>query len=281
VTERQVRWLFIVLVVVQFMLLSAQVPSVGGGNSSLEAALLLAVAPVTTVVSWLGDLTVSAGQGLSLRRALLEDNERLRSEVESLKRQTIEGFGLEQEVQRLSMALEYSRTRGTGLQVADIVFVDHASWLQTIVLAVEEGKAVHNQPVVSSRGLVGRVVVESGRYAKVQLVTDRSASVGVMIERSRRQGLVRGAGGGELELDFVPLQSEVLVGDRVVTAGIDGVFPRGIPVGTITEVEPGSELFHKIRLVPAVDFGHLDQVYLLQGVNVPEDIKSDLPDARP
>jgi len=263
------------------MLLSAQVPSVGGGNSSLEAALLLAVAPVTTVVSWLGDLTVSAGQGLSLRRALLEDNERLRSEVESLKRQTIEGFGLEQEVQRLSVALEYSRTRGTGLQVADIVFVDHASWLQTIVLAVEEGKAVHNQPVVSSRGLVGRVVVESGRYAKVQLVTDRSASVGVMIERSRRQGLVRGAGGGELELDFVPLQSEVLIGDRVVTAGIDGVFPRGIPVGTITEVEPGSELFHKIRLVPAVDFGHLDQVYLLQGVNVPEDIKSDLPDARP
>jgi rod shape-determining protein MreC len=102
-----------------------------------------------------------------------------------------------------------------------------------------------------------------------------------MIERTRRQGVARGAGAGVLDLDFVPLQEEVQIGDRVVTAGIDGIYPRGLPVGTVVAVEPGSELFHDIRLRPAVDFGLLDQVYVLESELVPEEAKDLSPDARP
>jgi len=138
-----------------------------------------------------------------------------------------------------------------------------------------------NQPVVSGDGLVGRVVVAAGPYAKVQLIADRSASVGGMIERTRRQGVVRGAGRGSLELDFVPLQADVRVGDMVVTAGIDGIYPRGIPVGQVVEVEPGGELFHKIRMAPTVDFGVLEVVYLLDREPVPAEVKEAIPDAEP
>ena len=94
--------------------------------------------------------------------------------------------------------------------------------------------------MLSPDGLVGRVFTVAGPYAKVQLITDRAAGVGGMILRTRRQGVVRGGGRGSgLELDYVPLQADVRPGDRVLTAGIDGVYPRGIPIGTVVSVEPG------------------------------------------
>ncbi|MGB6362532.1 MAG: rod shape-determining protein MreC, partial [Thermoanaerobaculia bacterium] len=209
------------------------------------------------------------------------ENRRLRSEVEELRQRTIHVEGMEDSVLHLAAAVEYAAGANYPVVLADIVFIDHTSWLQTLVLLVKEGAVAVNQPAVVSEGLVGRVVVASGPYAKVQLITDRSASVGGMIERTHRQGVVRGAGRGSLELDFVPLQADVRVGDHVLTAGIDGIYPRGISVGTVVAVEPGSELFHTIRLSPSVDFGVLDAVYLIEREPVPETVKEALPDAEP
>jgi rod shape-determining protein MreC len=100
--------------------------------------------------------------------------------------------------------------------------------------------------------------------------------------RNRRQGVVRGSGDASdsLDFDYVPLQAEIRPGDRVVTAGIDGVYPRGIPVGTVVAVEPGGQLFHRIRLAPTVDFGTLDQVYLLDHPALPGEVKKAIPGAR-
>lgn len=281
VNERRIRWIFLFLVIGQFILITAQIPVLGSEQSRLESALLGIVSPLGQIVGG-GTKTLLLGAGnLALRRTLLDENRRLRAEVDELRRLKMRSFGLEEEVERLTEAVVYSRTTGNPLQVADIVYIDHASWLQTMVLSVDRATVEMNQPVVSGKGLVGRVVVVGGPYAKVQLITDLSASVGVMIQRTRRQGLARGGGGGELDLDFVSLQADVRVGDLVVTAGIDGIYPRGIPVGTVTSVEPGPELFHEIRMVPTVDFGLLDQVYVLDRVPVPEEIKEALPDAQP
>ena len=82
-------------------------------------------------------------------------------------------------------------------------------------------------------------------------------------------------------MDFVPLQADVVVGDTVLSAGIDGVFPRGFAIGTVTAVEPGNELFHRIRLRPAVDFGEIDQVFLLEREPFPEELEREARDARP
>ena len=156
-----------------------------------------------------------------------------------------------------------------------MVYVDHASWLRTLVLYTGAAEPRRNQPVVTARGLVGRIVVPAEPYAKVLLITDRSASVSAMIQRTRRRGMVRGSK-EHLLLDNIPLQEDVRPGDQVVTAGIDGVFPRGIPIGVVTEVEPGPELFHRIRVSPHIDFGLLDQVYVLTEEVVPSEIKEAL-----
>ncbi|MGH9465286.1 MAG: rod shape-determining protein MreC, partial [Thermoanaerobaculia bacterium] len=120
-----------------------------------------------------------------------------------------------------------------------------------------------------------------GRYAKVQLLTDRAASVSAMVERTRRQGLVRGAGQGALTLDFIPVQEEIGPGDRVLTAGIDGIYPRGLPIGTVAEVAAGEGMFHRVEVAPAVDFGRLDQVYVLDTTPLPASAVGQMLEANP
>ena len=280
-TEARTRWLLILLVLGQLFLLAAQLPGPASQTSILETAALRVVTPFANVIAAGVRLGETMVQDLALRRTLVAENRRLRAEVEVLRRRTIHLEGMEESVLHLTQAVEYAAGANYPLVLADIVFIDHTSWLQTLVLSVKEGVVSVNQPAVVSEGLVGRVVVAAGPYAKVQLITDRSASVGGMIERTHRQGVVRGAGRGSLELDFVPLQADVRVGDRVLTAGIDGIYPRGIPVGTIVAVEAGNELFHTIRMSPSVDFGVLDAVYLIERDEVPEALKEALPDAEP
>jgi rod shape-determining protein MreC len=184
---------------------------------------------------------------------------------------------------RLGEAVRYGTPPAGRIRAVDVVYADHASWLRTLVLYTGDAPARVNQPVLSPDGLVGRVVTVAGPYAKVQLITDGAASVGGMVLRNRRQGVVRGSGrgSGSLELDYVPRQADVRPGDRVVTAGIDGVYPRGIPVGTVLSVSQGGQLFHRIQLAPAVDFGALDQVYLLDFAAVPADLKEARPGGNP
>lgn len=280
-SERHIRWLLVVLLVGQLLLLTSQARQPEGQRSYLEAGLVRILSPVASLVATVAEGVRGLGDSIRLNSALSAENRRLRAEVESLRQQKLRSFGMATDLERLSEALAYERSAGGPVQAADVVYIDHASWLQTAIVAASEGSIEVDQPVVSSDGLVGRVVLVSGRYAKIQLVTDRSASVGAMIERNRRQGIVHGGGRGSLELDYIPLQIEANVGDTVVTAGIDGVFPRGVPVGTIVEVEAGNELFHSIRVVPSVDFGVLDQVFILGRETLPEEIIGDPLDARP
>ena len=280
-SERHTRWLLVVLLLAQLLVLTAQVRDPTGGNSVLEAGAVRSLAPLASLVASVADGVRNLGSNVRLNRTLIEENELLRSRLEELQRQNMRLFGVESDLQRLSEALDYERATGGPLMAADIVYIDHTSWLQTAIVSVKEGRAQIDQPVVSTVGLVGRVVLVAGRYAKIQLITDRSASVGVMIQRTRRQGVIRGSGGGNLELDYIPAQADVKAGDLVVTAGIDGVYPRGVPVGSIAAVAAGAELFHRIRVAPRVDFGLLDQVFILGRQPVPEELKEELPDASP
>ncbi|MFQ5525292.1 MAG: rod shape-determining protein MreC [Thermoanaerobaculia bacterium] len=268
-SEKRTRWFLVGVLLAHLILLSAQVRRDGRGDSLLESSMLRLVAPVASGVDGVAAGWASLLERFETRRSLRAENESLRVELQALRRERVEAFGLEQKLELLSKASEYARATGSVPRVADVVLLDYGSWQQTLVLYVGDGSVSRQQPVVTDAGLVGRVVVPAGPYAKVQMITDRSASVGAMIERTRRQGVVRGGEQGFLEMEFVPLQEEVMVGDRVLTAGIDGVYPRGIPVGTVVSVAAGSELFHQITLVPEVDLGHLDQVFLLDPETAP------------
>ena len=279
--ERRTGWLLILVLVAQLVFLSSRVPGRGGHGTALESAGLRVLGPFARLVAIVSESFSGSRESLALRHRLIEENRALKREITGLRLQLLRAADLGGEMARLGAAVEYDAPPAGNIRAADVVYADRASLLRTLVLYAGAQPARFDQPVLSPAGLVGRVVVTSGPYAKVQLITDRAAAVGAMILRTRRQGVVRGsAQDAGLELDYVPLQADVRVGDRVVTAGIDGIYPRGIPVGTVVSVEPGGQLFHKIQLVSAVDFGSLDQVYLLDHEPVPRQIKEALPGVR-
>lgn len=277
VTERRIFLLFVVVVLGQLVLLTAQIPSPSGEGSTLDSLALRVLAPPSRLIARGVDSLHNLRRLLRTRASLQEENRQLNEEIRRLRLEQARRYGLELQLEKLARALDYRPPFSGRVQVADVVYADHASFLRTLVIYMplepETSFVPATSPVTSSDGLVGRLLDRQGEYARVQLITDRASSVGAMIARTRRQGIVRGGDGGLLVLDYVPLQADVRQGDQVVTAGIDGVYPQGIPIGVVVSVEAGNELFHRIRVLPAVDFGTLDQVYVLIRGGVPGELE--------
>src|SRR5581483_7877215 len=121
----------------------------------------------------------------------------------------------------------------------------------------------HDMAIIAPGGVVGRIAVPSARASKVQLLIDRNAAAGALIERSRAQGVVVGAGEDRLRLDFVAESSDIVVGDNVVTSGIDGIYPKGFAIGKVETVEKNGPSYRRIIVKPAVDFSALEDVLVV------------------
>ncbi len=209
----------IALLLAQLGLLTSQVRARGGGPTRLESMALRLVAPVARMVSGTIDLARCTGDGFKSSEALREEVAVSRRRSPELRMEKLRLQSLDDQVERLSNALGYKAPFEGQVRLADVVYVDHTSWLQTLFLFMPARQAVPGSAVASADGLVGRVILTEGSYAKVQLLTDRASGVGAMIERTRRQGIVRGAGRDGLALEYVPLQADVQVGDRVFVVG--------------------------------------------------------------
>ena len=117
--------------------------------------------------------------------------------------------------------------------------------------------------VIAPAGVVGRLVVPSMRSAKVQLLIDRNAAAGAIIERTRAQGVVVGGGDDRLRMEYVSEVFDIVVGDVVVTSGIDGIYPKGFVIGQIESVERSGGAYKRITIKPAVDFRSLEEVLVV------------------
>jgi rod shape-determining protein MreC len=117
--------------------------------------------------------------------------------------------------------------------------------------------------VITADGVVGKVLRAFRTTSQVLLVNDQTSGVGAILEKSRLQGVLRGTPLGEVVLEKVMSDEAVQPGERVVTSGGDQIFPKGLPVGTVTKVSPGAELFLNIRVKPAADLGRLEEVLVI------------------
>ena len=117
--------------------------------------------------------------------------------------------------------------------------------------------------IIAPAGIVGRLVVPSLRSAKVQLLIDRNAAAGAIIERTRAQGVVVGAGDDRLRLEYASEVFDIVAGDIVVTSGIDGIYPKGFIIGRVESVERSGLAYKRIMIKPAVDFSSLEDVLVV------------------
>ncbi len=196
----------------------------------------------------------------------------LRAENEELKRQLAAAGIASQEQRALA-----DRARGLEkmLELRDRVdlrttaaeIIGAAAMPDFRTLTIDKGTRDGLGPdmaVIAPAGVVGRLVTPSARSAKVQLLIDRNAAAGAIVERTRAQGVVVGGGGNErLQMQYVSEASDVAVGDVVVTSGIDGIYPKGFIIGRVETVEKNGPAFKRIVVKPAVDFSQLEEVLVV------------------
>ncbi len=148
---------------------------------------------------------------------------------------------------------------------AELVGVDVSPWFRSVL--VDKGRADgvrSGMPVISDRALAGLVTATSEDAARGMLLLDRQSAVDGTVQRSRARGIVRGRGDDVLEFEFVARGSDVRAGDVVITSGLGGVYPKGLLIGQISEIsDPGSRLLATAVVQPAVDFGRLEQVFVM------------------
>lgn len=190
-------------------------------------------------------------------RRLSEDNRQLRAELA-----THEEIRLANE--RLRRLLAFRESVALPALPAQVIAEDATSWFRTVVLDKGSTDGVaEGMPVVVAEGVVGRVIRSAPHESRVLLLTDASSAAATLVQRTRTRGVCRGQGDG-LSLDFTLRLADVAVGDRIVTSGTGGVFPKGLVVGEVTRVARGEYgLFQAVTVEPAVDFSRLEEVLVL------------------
>ena len=244
VIPRRPTLLFIVVLALLFLLMSvsSQTRYVGETRTMFERSVMTIFSPVPKFVNWVGTAAQDIHHGYVDMRRAVNENVELRRKVASLTTENLKLRQSEGDLKRLRGLLAYAEK-----------FDLQTSMAQT-------------------NGLIGRVVLTTNDLAKVQLVTDNHSSVGSLVERTRRQGVVRGDGSSNIQMFDIPALSDVQPGDRIVTAGIDGVYPRGINIGTVVRAEPGRSLFKTVTLKPAVDFGAIEEVIVIHTRKIPSSV---------
>jgi rod shape-determining protein MreC len=201
---------------------------------------------------------------IDLRRAHTE-NDVLKREVQTLQIRLQEERAQAQRTDNLRQLLELRERANLDTTAAEVIAAAASPEFRTVTIDKGTGEGLAaDMAVISPAGVVGRVILPSRRASKVQLLIDRNAAAGALIERTRVQGVVEGFGDGSLRMEYVPGTSDVKPGDLVVTSGIDGIYPKGFVIGTIEQVERGSGGYHQIMVRPAVDFSRLEEVLVVR-----------------
>src|SRR5687767_16024886 len=255
-------YLFMAVIIGHIILISAQV-NTQRGVPLLEAITFGAFAEVQRASSTvLGGVRTSWDDYLALQ-SVRSDNEQLRREVAQLQMALQQQRALAQQSRTLVELLKLREATQLDTVAAGVIAGSASPDFRT--LTIDKGSADGLRPdmaVIAPAGVVGRIITPSARAAKVQLLIDRNAAAGAIVERSRAQGVVEGAG-GSLRLNYVSGTADVQSGDVVSTSGIDGIYPKGFVIGQIESVERSAGSFGAIVIRPAVDFSSIEAVLVV------------------
>ena len=196
---------------------------------------------------------------------LEEENRLLREIIEEMKQERIQLLEFRGENSRLRSLLGFKQGFQRPLLPAEVIGKDLSGWFQTVVIdrgkrdGIEEGMAV-----VSVQGIVGQIMESSKSFARVLLITDPNSAVAALIQRTRARGVVEGDGRQFCRLKYLHRSEEIEPGDLVLASGLDGLYPKGVLIGTVLRTETKDpELFQRVEVKPSVDFRRLEDVMVL------------------
>lgn len=194
-----------------------------------------------------------------------EENRNLKKKIDDMKSQLVlyqEGY---LEAQRLRGLLALQDGHDFHFVPARVVGREQVALSKTILInkgTVHGFKA--GQPVMAAPGLVGRVIDASWHAAKILPLIDENSNVDAIVQRTRIQGIIRGAGSRGCVLKYISKTQDVKEGDIIISSGIGGVFPKGVMIGQVSHVDmQEAGLFLRINVTPSIDFSKLEEVLVI------------------
>ncbi len=266
---RRSRLLLAALVLSHLVIISRQVDG-GGGMSLIERLVFQTLAPIQSGVSNTFSGIAEVWTSYFELRGAREDSRRQAVRIRELERELQEIRHQAADAERLRALVGLREILPTETLAADVVAREGLPWFRSVTL---DRGSVHgvrlNAAVLSSLGVVGRVIGVGPYHAKVQLLLDRELGVGGLVERNGVTGILRGQvglqdqGTTELIFDYVPALADVEVGDIVVSSALDGIFPRGLTIGRISRVGARQGLFRDVTVTPSARFDRLEELLVV------------------
>jgi rod shape-determining protein MreC len=260
---RRAGLLLLVAVAAQVLLLAVQIKR--EGNMRL---IRIWAAQLFTPVERAGTAGIGAahnawGDYVGLRR-VRHENDALRAELDQLRLRIDALEGSAAEARRLEKLVGFEQEH-PELKLLPARVIGASPSGATRILYIDRGAAQNvsrNMGVITAAGVVGKVLEVYRSSAQVLLLTDRESGIGALLEGSRTQGVVKGTDGSLPWMDYVVDDEPVKPGTRVLTSGLDRIFPKDLPIGTVVDTRPGNP-FQKIRVAPASRLDRLEEVFVV------------------
>jgi rod shape-determining protein MreC len=252
-----------------------------GGAAGASDALAIFTTPVQTVVSRVNRTAFGLWSTYQDWKNVRAENRRLRDEAQRLRVESLRVSEVDEENRRLRRLLQLKEALPLETISGEIIGREWGGWVRS--LTVNRGRTsrvVRLTAVIGPDGLIGRIVDVRGGSSVVQVLTDPASTVGAHVVRTRTPGIIEGEARGTVRFKYMARDGAgIQVGDMVVTSGLGGLFPRGIPIGRVRSIDDrGSALFHYAQIAPAVDFARIDEVLLLTG-DAARDVAAHFPGA--
>ncbi len=233
---------------------------------TLREGLSLLVAPIEFLVDLPVDIGHWIADSLASRQQLMEENARLHSQNLLMQARSLKNADLESENQRLRELLESSVKVADRVLIAEIYKVDLDPYKHLIRINKTARHGVYiDQPLLDAHGIMGQVIETMPAYSTARLITDPGHSIPIQVSRNGLRTIATGSGKiNQIDLPYLPNNTDIQVGDLLVTSGLGGVYPPGYPLAHVTEIERAPELeFARIKAEPTAQLNRSREVLLV------------------
>jgi rod shape-determining protein MreC len=196
-------------------------------------------------------------------RGVRQENRQLREQIEQLQLEQVRLKQDADQAHRLQALLGFKEQYIAKTTAAQVIGSSGSEQSRTVYIDKGSRDGITpSMPVISSQGVVGKVISVFKSTSQVLLINDQQSGVGAILEQSRLQGVLKGRASGEVVIDKIMSEEEVKAGDRVLTSGGDQIFPKGLPIGSVARIVKGTE-FLQVTVKPATELNHLEEVLVI------------------
>jgi rod shape-determining protein MreC len=223
-----------------------------------------ALSPFERGLVWVRNSTGSVWHNYFYLRGVRAENRELKAEIEKMRLEQVRLNEDAAQAHRLQNLLAFKEQYVAKTVAAQVIGSSGNDFSRVVTIDKGESSGIRrDMAVITADGIVGKVLFVYPSLSQVLLINDQTSGVGAILDKTRLQGVLRGTANGEVALERVMSDEDVAIGEHLVTSGGDQIFPKGLPVGTVSKVGKGKDLFLNIRIKPAANLSKLEEVLVL------------------